>query len=771
MDDVPTTNLTVAKLKALCVLNDVSATGKKPELLLRLMEAGVDNETLGIEVLDDSTSTFQSTADGKEVVHDEDDAESVDAESETPKDAGVTSSEPVMLSLEDDDTLTPATSSPKVETKPRSKKEGAVVSVPADDDEVLEAEILEADLVDDEPPLSEPETKVIASSKGSAGSDVTSPPAHSPTGRSPTTLREMVRRPQTVAVLLTLVILGAGGWYYVNNQLEPFTADALRYGDTMGYQINGAYDGYGESTSGTLVATGEYVSLITDQLEDPPDYCKVRLLFQGESEASITEGASTELFTQRTDDRLGAVEVKGGQGLSWLAVESTNAMELSQFDIFGHKRTNQKCNDFSEGTSGNAELTLTTWKELRERVTLATQLDGLLTNSDGTTSGTAFTYGIGGLLGGLEDFSPGLGIVVAPVELADFFGNAFITTDASGTSSGWEWRVTGSEKVGSTNMWKVTATHRDVRDLCLGYANMNLWLDAESPWAARQSVDIAISSSQASKSDCAGWQQAGIEALLPEGELELHHSFERTTLVRGVKAIELGKAYDNRPESNELDPDEDELSNWGVDGTHLPDNSTLRSHPLDLAMECLSDFNSVASGATSALDNGGYVWRAVNGQNGSATEWNLSWVATDSTAGWLHFGVSGSSLDDLVCDFIAKGAYDDSITYDREAIPSVLPMHELESRVMDAQRFADLTGDDSLFTASGFHPETTVGYLVVVPGTGFGLDFGDLFDNSGATTYDVQRQWDENGLNHRFSLLVDATDGRLIGWTKLSTEA
>jgi len=355
--------------------------------------------------------------------------------------------------------------------------------------------------------------------------------------------------------------------------------------------------------------------------------------------------------------------------------------------------------------------------------------------------------------------------------LADFFGNAFMTTDASGTSSGWEWRVTGSEKVGSTNMWKVTATHRDVRDLCLGYANMNLWLDAESPWAARQSVDIAISSSQASQSDCAGWQQAGIEALLPEGELELHHSFERTTLVRGVKAIELGKAYDNRPESNELDPDEDELSNWGVDGTHLPDNSTLRSHPLDLAMECLSDFNSVASGATSALDNGGYVWRAVNAQNGSATEWNLSWVATDSTAGWLHFSVSGSSVDDLVCDFIAKGAYDDSITYDREAIPSVLPMHELESRVMDEQRFADLTGDDSLFTASGFHSETTVGYLVVVPGTGFGLDFGDLFDNSGATTYDVQRQWDENGLNHRFSLLVDATDGRLIGWTKLSTEA
>ena len=47
-------------------------------------------------------------------------------------------------------------------------------------------------------------------------------------------------------------------------------------------------------------------------------------------------------------------------------------------------------------------------------------------------------------------------MVIAPVELADFFGNAYITKDATGTSSGWEWRVTGSEKVGSTNMWKVS---------------------------------------------------------------------------------------------------------------------------------------------------------------------------------------------------------------------------------------------------------------------------------------------------------------------------
>ena len=468
-----------------------------------------------------------------------------------------------------------------------------------------------------------------------------------------------------------------------------------------------------------------------------------------------------------SDDRLGAVEIKGGQGLSWLTVESKNEMEFSQFDIFGHTKTNQKCNDFSEGSEGTADITLTTWTELRERVTIATQLETSLANSGGTYDGTAFTYGVGGLFGGLEDLSPGLGMVVAPVELAEFFGNAYITTDATGTSSGWEWRVTGSEKVGTTNMWKVTASHRDVRDFCLGYANMNLWLDADSPWAARQSVDIAISSSESSQNDCSTWQQRGVEAVLPEGELELHHSFERTYHARGVKAVELGKAYDNRPESNEMDPDEDELSAWAVDGTHLPDNSTQRTHPLDVAMTCVPEFNIEASGAVEALESqDGYVWRAVDAKNGSATDWNISWVGNDNAAGWLLFSVAGS-VDDLTCTFLGKGIFEDTMTHDRDAIPEALPLEAVEQRIMDAQRFPALTGPDALFSSDGYHDQTTIGYLVVVPGSGLGIDFGDFFDTTGATTVDVQRQWEEDGVDHRFSLLVDGTDGRLIGWTLL----
>ena len=743
MGEGPTTNLTVAKLKALCVLNDLSASGKKAELLDRLLEAGVDKETLGIEVFDEETSTFQATADEDEIeaetdAQDADGDEKTDAENE-----GDGEDEPVMLSLEDDDTM-------------------ASMPLPSADDEpeeedVLEAEILEADLVDDEVDDEPEELDEVPLPVSSS----TTTPRSKRSDQRPMTLMEMVRRPQAIAVMLTLILLGAGGWYYVNNQLEPFTADSLRYGDRMGYMI----------TEGSFLASEEYVELVTNQLEDPPNYCKIRLTFQGESTASVTEGTGVELSTQSTDDRLGAVKIQGGQGLSWLAVESVNEMSFSQFDLSGHYPIASKCSDFTtDTTTGQAELTLKSWKELREQVVLATELDFSATLSATSYEGTAFTYGVGGLLGDLEELSPGLGMVIAPVELAEFFGNAYITKDATGISSGWEWRVTGSEKIGSTNMWKVTASHRDVRDFCLGYASMTMWLDAESPWAARQTVDVAISSSEASQSSCSAWQQRGVDAVLPEGEIELHHTFERTTLTRGIKAVELGKTYDNRPQANDLNPDDDDLVNWGVDGTHMPDNSTVRQHPLDEAMACIDEFSTAASGAVTALQNDGYVWRAVDHQNGTSTEWNLSWVDSDTTAGWLHFSVAGGGSEALTCEFIAKGTFDESITHNRDSIPKVLPLQDIETRLMDAQRFPDLTGPTALYGSNGPHETTSIGYLVVVPGSGFGIDFSDLLDTSGATTVDVQRQWEDGNKDRSFSLLVDASDGRLIGWTSLSTE-
>jgi hypothetical protein len=80
MVETPTTPLTVAKLKALCVLNDLSSTGKKAELLERLLEAGVDKETLGIEVFDEETATFHSVTDESDDTTEAGDSEEVEAE-------------------------------------------------------------------------------------------------------------------------------------------------------------------------------------------------------------------------------------------------------------------------------------------------------------------------------------------------------------------------------------------------------------------------------------------------------------------------------------------------------------------------------------------------------------------------------------------------------------------------------------------------------------------------------------------------------------------
>ena len=737
MSEASASTLTVAKLKALCVLNDLPTSGRKADLVERLLEADVDRSMLGLQPLNAADGSLSDKASSGVL--------------EPPEDADDITSE-VMFSLEDDDTLTPVSAD-------RSDKNDPGVAAPSIEAEPLEGEVLEAELFPEGSPT--PSTPTVAASVELPVSKPSVPvPVSSKTG-SPTTLADMLRKPQFVAVALTVLVLGAGGWYYLNNQLEPFTADALRYGDSMRYTV----------TEGEFMASEEYVELVTEQFDDLSDYCKMRLLFAGTGSVSITEGTPGDLLSQPTEDRLGAVSARGGQGQSWLTVETVNEMSLSKFNIYGHTSSpsiggGTYCPDFAEGTEGRADLTVTRWNELREQSTLATHLDASLQNTQGTYEADAMTYGVGGLLGGLEDLSPGLGMVLQPVELADFFGNTYITDDATGTSSGWAWRVIGTEMLGNTEVWKVTASHRDVQDFCLGFATMNMWLEADSPWVVRQTVDVSISSNEANQNSCSGWLERGVEAVLPEGELELHHTFERTSTTRGVKSIELGMAYNNRPQANELNPSDSDLAAWGANGLHLPDNSSLRTHPLDVAINCIDEFGSAASGANAALDDGGYIWRAQNELNGSATEWNVSWVATDSSAGWLLFSISGEVNEDLNCEYISRGAYDESVTHNRDSIPDALPLHDMVERLRVTQRFPQLTGDEALFTSSGLHETTRVGYLVVVPGNGLGFDLSDLFDSvTGATTIDVQRSWDEPTWSHTYSLLADGTDGRVLGWT------
>jgi hypothetical protein len=112
-------------------------------------------------------------------------------------------------------------------------------------------------------------------------------------------------------------------------------------------------------------------------------------------------------------------------------------------------------------------------------------------------------------------------------------------------------------------------------------------------------------------------------------------------------------------------------------------------------------------------------------------------------------------------------------SHNRESIPAVANISTLEERLSDTQRYPQLTGSEAIFDSTGdYHMDSRVGFLVAVPGDGANDLLGQLTSTTvGATTLDLSRTWDEGIWEHTFAVAVDATDGRVVGWTKLSQVA
>ena len=709
-------SLTAAKLKALCILNDLPTSGNKSDLVSRLLESGLSREELGIEA---------------EVAIEEVIDAVIEEEVIQPS-----------LSLEDDDTLTPEVEpepqKPIVESNDEQTDDSSL-------DDVLDAEVLDAEFVTLDEEVKAPKTVVTQSTTSKSSGDAA-------------TLLDMIKQPKIAAVFVVVLILGAGTWYYFNNQLEPFTADTLRYGDEMTYTIS----------DGDFMASEGFLDLVLDQIETEDDICKLRLLFDGTGDISISNGDSSQLTSQTSLDRLGAVSAKGGQGMDWLTVESVSEYDFSAFTIQRHLRSSipgsSACSDFPASVSGTADLVSTQWTELRDRASIGTAVDWNL-NVEDTYQGNLMTFGVGGILGDLDTLSPGFSMLLQPVELQELLANDYIDDGASGSRLGWDWRVLGTETLGSTEMWKIVATNQDVQELCLGSASMTLLVEEGNPWATKQTVNVVISGSDSNRQGCSTTTKLLGDYVLPDGELTMSHTFQKSSLSRGSKGLEFGLSYDARPQANELSPNDNDLNDWGPNGEHMPDDSSLRTHNLEAAIDCLDYLQSSASGAVAALDDGGYVWRAIDQQFGTNTQWNISWIATDDIAGWVTFNMTGAPSQEN-CQFDKKGSYDETVSYNREFIPKVLNLSMIEASLLDSTRFPVLTSDQGLFTSSGtYHPESRIGYLVVVPGSGINTiltNIGDATD--GACTVDVSRDWTEDGWNKRFNLIADATDGRIIGW-------
>ena len=705
-------SLTAAKLKALCVLNDLPTSGNKSDLVSRLLDSGLSRTELGIEVELAVEEVLDAT---------------IEEEAIQPS-----------LSLEDEDTLTP-------EVEPEVVQPVAEAIIEQADDDVLDAEVLDAEFVSLEEEVKAPKTPVTEVTSKKTSSDAK-------------TLLEMVKQPKIAAAFVVILILGAGTWYYFNNQLEPFTADTLRYGDEMTYTIS----------DGDFMASEGFLDLVLDQIETEEDICKLRLLFDGIGEVSITEGDSSQLVSQSSLDRMGAISAKGGQGMDWLTVESVSEYDFSAFTIQRHLRSSipgsDACSDFPASVSGTADLTSTQWTELRDRASIGTAVDWNL-NVEDTYQGNLMTFGVGGILGDLDTLSPGFSMLLQPVELQELLANDYIDDGASGSRLGWDWRVLGTETLGSTDMWKIVATNQDIQELCLGSASMTLLVEEGNPWATKQTVNVVISGSDSNRQGCSTTTKLLGDYVLPDGELTMSHIFQKSSLTRGSKGLEFGLSYDARPQANELSPSDSDLNDWGPNGEHMPDESSFRTYNLESALDCLDYLQSSASGAVAALDDGGYVWRAIDQQFGENTQWNISWIATDDIAGWVTFNMTGTPSQEN-CQFDQKGSYDETVSYNRDFIPKVLNISTIEESLLDSSRFPSLTSSQGIFSSSGaYHPETRVGYLVVVPGSGINSILTNIGDaTEGACTVDISRDWTDDGWNKRFNLIADATDGRIIGW-------
>ncbi|NCG01308.1 MAG: hypothetical protein GWP25_05895 [Euryarchaeota archaeon] len=736
MSGEQTSSLTVAKLKALCILNDLPTSGKKSNLVERLLEAGLSNKEVGLPSK---------------------------AKSNSPSKPKKKAMEPeIVLSMEDEDTITP--SDPEESDEDEEEIE-----------DILDAEILDAEILDEQPP------QVVKKVKSKAVKQVREGPA---------TLLDILQKPQVAAVLLALVIVGAGGYYYLNNQLDSFTAEPLRYGDSMQYQITGD----DENGLATFLATEGFVELVMDQLETEDDICKISINFGGIGSLSITNGGTGELANEGgSTDRLGAVRIVGGMGAEWLAVETVNTNSLDPFRVNRHLSVGTMCEIGAITGSGTADLTSTTYTELRNQDTKATQLEwGIdLPSPIGKYQGTTMSYGVGGLLGGLETLAPGLALMMQPVEIQELFANDIIDKGATGSNLGWDWRVLDEVEFGGEPVWKIIATHHDVDAYCLGSATMNLWVEEGNPWAAKQTVDVLISEDQASQSGCSPTSQLLNDYVLPEGELELHHTFSKTLLSRGQKQLDLGLSYASKPQVNLLGPSASELESWGEYDLHMPDDSSLREHTFEEAITCFDHWpNAIAPSAIQALgENGdGYVWRGTTQSISSSTsQWNLSWVAADKEAGWVKFNLTGTPSEEN-CQFDSRGS-DGSRSYNRESIPSTLNITKLESRFSDSSRYSVVVGSERFFTSSGdYQDDVKVGYLIAVPGDDIGSLLSQIGDGGdGAVTFDVSRSWDEDILDvddqdndgetdevlytehHQLNLLSDASEGRLIGWSLITS--
>jgi hypothetical protein len=701
--------LTVAALRALCKDKELASSGKKAELVERLLKYGASREEVGLEPLEEEEVDIIVDDEG-ELILDEEENISTDSD-EASKDS--------IDEAKEDDVL-----------------EAEVFVAEVIDDDIIEADVIEEDVVKEVDIESSKDATASASRFESSSLDMK----------------------KSAALAVTLILLAAGAWWWFSLDAEPFTPDPLRHGDKMGFAVTG----------GQLVATDDYASQIFQWFGSDDEICGLNVQFSGSGSVSITEGDRSDISGEMNDDRLGSVKQIGGNGFSWLTMERNLNYDFDDVDIAQSEVSSTLGCIEMPSVSARLGIDWKEWIELSSENSIRSEFGYELVHPDGQLQGDITTFGLNGFLDSLDSIGLGASMVFSPLQLHEVLGNTMIDEEAAGNVSGWSWQVTGSEDVGEEVAWKILFRNKDIEDNCLGHATIHILAVPSSPWAIRQSIDLLISGDDSS--DCGTWQEILGDYAMPDGRLEMKMTIERTSLSRGENLVDLGYSYDSKPDISSLRPPSSEMADWGSTERHAPDLSSIRNQPLEIAISCIGNTSGGGNEAEVNLqDHDAYIWRARDDRSSQdKTRWNMSWLANDDASGWLVVDVAGQGGSEENCTYIDSGLLDEAPDHNRQAIPETVSLRWMEeSRWLEEGKFPELSGTNGLAASSGkWNDDLKIGILVATAG----VNLPDTFDflplgDAGRVTIDGVRSWDEGEWAHTFSFLADASDGKMIGWT------
>ena len=742
----------VSELREICKKEQLLISGNKADLIFRILES------------------ISSSPNNEELFLDEENVETAEVATSVVETKGK-----VRSSREIDDAINRLIS--RVDDK-----DSLIVDPepeePISNDEIMDAEIFDAEIIEevhepiDEVSNNDVEPSLILDEKDPWSDDVMDEKTVEPMSSTESSEQpsftitipsaDIFKKywQQISAVFVVILLVGAGVVYFLSAD-SSFQARPINYGDSMTFTLS----------NGEIILDGdEMVSILRDQLPETAiqDACnRLTVGIAGTGSIAIIEGDDSQVThpidrQSSNPDFYGTIDAKDAYGRSHLTVQQQITHDLN-VDLEGKtwKDTNV-CGNLGWSLSGN-DLSMTTniYDELSESSLLRSESIISFTDVEGgTTNANIVTFGVDGF-GDLDGIAPILTFPLSPIALHEFFGSIKLESGMTSESisdwnKDWQWEV-GPEQNNAEHglVYPIKIVHTEI-ERCLGRMHIDILVKNGVPWAVEQQVDILIDKNL-NKPDCSFFESTATDASLPEGSLVIKMKMSRISSDSGSKSIPWGSVYAGRP-----GPGEDKLStnakkDWS---TAMWDESEIRTFSIEDALNCLRT-NYSSRDISVAIDSDGYIWQGIYGGHGDENleEWNLSWVRSDETSGWAIVSFSNNQ-----CSFDDEGRNDGDIAWNQEAIPSTHTLKNLESRILDVDRYQDLAS--SLGSSSWFE-NTDYGYRLSVSEDNDIFSFlpGELTE--GQVTITGSRKWTESNREHNINFAMDAQTGRMLAWAEI----